>query len=878
MKLRALRLWNVKKFAGTGIAIENIGDDINVLAAPNEDGKSTCFEALYAAFFSPHGSTAGQVKKLRPYSGGNPRIQVDVERIGELFRIDKTFYSRGNVTVTKMPSGQVVAQGDVAENWIKECVGDNQSGPAGLIWVRQGDQEINRNSEGRRSLLSSVESEVDAVTGGQRMDDALAYCKSAIGQWRTDTGRVRQNSDYDLALKEHDQLAQARDEMGAKVRALAESLDKRRRAQRRLAELERPEEQTRIEQEKADAQRAVDEAEEYSRNLETARTQKALAEVEATATEERLTTFTERSARLAELIEMESLASQALTESASTKDEVIAAESVARQKLEEAKKAESDALIIQRKVDAFDRAESARAAFEEKRDALEKADRAKQEIEEFKGQIAALKVDSDDLDRLDEIESELSTLDARREARQGQVTVEYGDNAKGRIRHGQKALEDATPLGVNQHIRLDVDDIGSISFTLGESDIDEIDASIKAFEEERQEILTKHDCQTVGELLQRQTKAGGLEGESSSRTARLDALAPQGLDQLRAEVESLRLQQNDETGEDLPSAEDAQRYFDETRAGREEAESSERQAVQASSEAKQDESEKRASLESIQSEKSKLEEMLGPEDRRAATKEELEADNQEKQQNLGDAVSNFESLNEAAPDLDTLRGTLQRCSQIVENSQTEASELRIEISEINGLLNNVHTDAIEEELEEIGERLERAERRVATFEREIAVLKRLQQALEAARSSAKETFLAPIAQELQPLLRILFDEASLEFDGDSLLPDRLIRPGVAETGPGEGENMDNLSGGTREQLTILTRLAFARLAQRQGASAPVILDDALIYSDDDRIEKMFDAIQRQAKDLQIIAFTCRQRAFSRLGGNKLEMTSWNPDS
>ena len=149
--------------------------------------------------------------------------------------------------------------------------------------------------------------------------------------------------------------------------------------------------------------------------------------------------------------------------------------------------------------------------------------------------------------------------------------------------------------------------------------------------------------------MQRQTKAGGLEGESSSRTARLDALAPQGLDQLRAEVESLRLKQNDETGEDLPSAEDAQRYFDETRAGREEAESSERQAVQASSEAKQDESEKRASLESIQSQKSKLEEMLGPEDRRAATKEELEADNQEKQQNLGDAVSNFESLNEAAP-------------------------------------------------------------------------------------------------------------------------------------------------------------------------------------------------------------------------------------
>ena len=28
MKLRALRLWNVRKFAGRGIAIENIGDGV----------------------------------------------------------------------------------------------------------------------------------------------------------------------------------------------------------------------------------------------------------------------------------------------------------------------------------------------------------------------------------------------------------------------------------------------------------------------------------------------------------------------------------------------------------------------------------------------------------------------------------------------------------------------------------------------------------------------------------------------------------------------------------------------------------------------------------------------------------------------------------
>ena len=33
---------------------------------------------------------------------------------------------------------------------------------------------------------------------------------------------------------------------------------------------------------------------------------------------------------------------------------------------------------------------------------------------------------------------------------------------------------------------------------------------------------------------------------------------------------------------------------------------------------------------------------------------------------------------------------------------------------------------------------------------------------------------------------------------------------------------------------------------------PVILDDALVFTDDDRIERMFDALHRQADDLQII--------------------------
>src|SRR3546814_10042253 len=72
--------------------------------------------------------------------------------------------------------------------------------------------------------------------------------------------------------------------------------------------------------------------------------------------------------------------------------------------------------------------------------------------------------------------------------------------------------------------------------------------------------------------------------------------------------------------------------------------------------------------------------------------------------------------------------------------------------------------------------------------------------------------------------------------------------------------------------TLFPDTTLFRSCARDGKPAPVILDDALVYSDDDRIERMFDALHRQAREQQIIVFSCRQRAFQRLGGNVLQMT------
>ena len=103
----------------------------------------------------------------------------------------------------------------------------------------------------------------------------------------------------------------------------------------------------------------------------------------------------------------------------------------------------------------------------------------------------------------------------------------------------------------------------------------------------------------------------------------------------------------------------------------------------------------------------------------------------------------------------------------------------------------------------------------------------------------------------------------------ALLDERFAVTGL--TRDGRDESFDILSAGTQEQIAVLVRLAFADLLREQGRPAPVILDDALVFSDDERIERMFDILSAAAERMQIVVLTCRTGLFGRLGGHKLTL-------
>jgi len=72
---------------------------------------------------------------------------------------------------------------------------------------------------------------------------------------------------------------------------------------------------------------------------------------------------------------------------------------------------------------------------------------------------------------------------------------------------------------------------------------------------------------------------------------------------------------------------------------------------------------------------------------------------------------------------------------------------------------------------------------------------------------------------------------------------------------------------------VLVRLAMGAMICDRAQPVPIILDDALVFSDDDRIEQMFDALNRAGLKQQVIVLTCRTRAFALLGGRQVSIAT-----
>lgn len=860
MKLRAIRLENVRCFTSP-MEINDLGDGINVLSEPNEFGKSTLFDAIQAVFFKPHGSADKEVKALRPHAGGAPEISVEVETPEGRCTIAKRWLQKPSATIHQ--DGRLIAQSDAAEDWISRVLGQDVAGPSGLVWVRQGMTALSQGStkelkaafDARRDLMSSVSEEVEAMTGGRRMDAALKRCQDELGQYATGTGRVKAGGPWKAAQDRVEALAVQRDELARLTADLHGDLRDRNRNRRSLSELTDPEatdnRRTRLDEAQrahAAAQKHAEEAEALLRRVEVARLTAVNAQTRLEGARQ----------ALAEQAEADNLVSGIAAEAETARGEIDAASDahaaaqaahqLAVTGLEQAENVRRRAERAQTARDSADR----RRALENR---IADAEKARKAMETAKSAIQG--PDEAAMRRIEARAAEVLAAQAARAAHATQVVVTYAEAGSGRIRHDGRVLENATALPLTRSARLEVDGIGTLDIRPAETgSADPVEAARTALREALAAIGME-GLENARLAAQARRTAEQQHGEARAVFA---SLAPVGLDALHTQLAAIPTVDEADDTPDLPTASAA---CDAAR----DAEKSARDQLTGATER----------LSAARTEVARSETMLAQLHERLARaraavqavetdEAELASQAQATRQTLQLAEADHADMLRTAPDLVAAEAAFNRAQSVEAQAREQIECLRPELARLEERIRRASGDAVEERLAETEEALIAARADLARIDHEVNVLTRLEKALTAARTEARDRYFAPVARELRPLLNLLWPEAELTWTEDSLLPDSLVRKG-------QEEPLDILSGGTQEQIALLVRLAFARMLAASGRAAPVILDDALVFTDDDRIERMFNALHRQAGDLQIIVLTCRQRAFRDLGGHALRLTA-----
>jgi hypothetical protein len=132
------------------------------------------------------------------------------------------------------------------------------------------------------------------------------------------------------------------------------------------------------------------------------------------------------------------------------------------------------------------------------------------------------------------------------------------------------------------------------------------------------------------------------------------------------------------------------------------------------------------------------------------------------------------------------------------------------------------------------------------------------------RDTTRLRYVEPFRAELQRLARPVFGP-SFEVDIDT---DLCIR---SRTLDGCTVPYESLSGGAKEQLGILARLAGAALVAKEDA-VPILIDDALGFSDPDRLAKMAEVFDTLGERGQVIVLTCTPTRYDGVrGAQRIEL-------
>jgi uncharacterized protein YhaN len=884
MKITHVSVEGVGRFA-QAVTISSIAPGLNVLAAPNEAGKSTLFRAVRACMFEKHTAKSEAIRELASDGASLPvTVEMGFEHGGARYVVRKTFLSSPRASLIK--DGREIAAGRAADEELHELLGlkpgsgkNVDTGAFGLLWVGQTQSFEPPTIEGaaKDSISSAIEREVGSLVGGDRARGALKSLDAELKPFLTSAGGVAKNGPLGQAESRLDELCERLTKEEALLAALERDIAGLESKRRERSQLTNPATEAELREQFNKASKILDSARAIAAEVREMEKDNALAQLAFETAQRAFTDLADCATRIdatqAALIEAHAaLAPLERDEQACALRLASARQQQSAIELEETRLTQAEAHL--RRLASAAHAASKKPELQRRLDLLEKI---ASEIAASKGARSRIVATAADVHEVDKIERDIALLHDRLNAAAPRIDVTPAPGAAAAFLVNGAMIEGRQSFPAMSATTIEIAGTGCVVVTpppgFGESERESL-RDLQAKHAKRLALAGADDLAGLQAFVER---ARALDSDLQGLRAQLAALNCEE-EKLPAQTQILRKnvaeaiaaiadELGDEPAPDLATIEDKQKSLQESRARC----AHERKRVQAIIDAAADNL--RALTHERASKRAQADELtrnLAADTTRlpAAARTNLIADAgaalDDKRRAHEKVALSLKALRASAPDdqkLVDLETRAQRFKSAIDNHLQQIADIERDITRLEGAIRREGGEGLGERVQALGEERDLAQRDADRIKARVQALKLLREVIRQCYEEQREYLQKPIRRHLQPFLDDVFPNAELTLD-ESFQIERFSRAGANEA-------FKTLSGGTQEQIAVLVRLAMGALLQERGEDAPIILDDALVFCDDDRIEQMFDALTRAASRQQVIVLTCRTRGFRSLGGRML---------
>lgn len=866
MLIKKIEVTNFRKLTGP-LAVGQFQPGLNILAGNNEEGKSTLLQAIKAAFCQKYNSASQQVRSYLPYGCAvRPEVAVEFELNGGNYKLSKGFCLKATA---ELRTPGAVYQGPEAEEKLQELLhpGEAHAGDGGLfalLWVDQTDAErgLKPSESARTGLMKVLESNLSTIGGGEDGRALQMSVEKKYLEYFTPTGREKEKGPLKEARAINDRLAQQLDECNTRYELYRKRLTELAEKQERQSQYERERVLEKAESELARLVKAVQELAHKKLELESARAKEKTARLEHEQAQAGLKARIELKELIAKLqkeVDENKSAQATHSDNIGETQSVLAATEKTQGEIEAELKR---CMQLCQQLEQIELRERLATGLTTAQKQVESLNELEATIAALTLKASALAVDDSAIAAVRKAQQAKNDADIRLAAVTTKVTL--------RPDRGKTASIDGTEVPVAEPLQLTepavvkLDGWGEIEIVPGGEALSDLAKTAEKKAKELAGCLKKAGAATVqaaesqlaerkryeNEIEQAKAKIAGITRGAASKVIR-DQLA-----RLKTDMQELPDAAPDAVTAEGTSLADERERQHALAQGEKEA----RDAVQAA----------RAALSKLEIEGAILATALTTAAQRLAqAQNELaaisssEADEArlvaQKEHIWLTAQSEVrrQELDLATEEPQMIEKRLAQAQKCVDDLKNEIRSLADQVLVLSTEINVTGDAGIGEELERLSGERSQSDAQLKRTERHAAALKLLQDTLAAAEQSVKDQFLSPVVVKARPYLERILPGAQVTLDPTTVEIANLERNGLSE-------QFFNLSVGTREQVSVVTRIAVAKLVKDSGRASVIMLDDALVHCDDQRFDKMKSILEEVAQTVQIILFTCRPKQYADL--------------